>query len=137
MPVPKFNADRDFFTNIVYDKATDSPSIHLTYGALSDWKEINDGVVFDFAASDALVGIDVRQASPRAGLNNEAVKCTHLENEDTLHIRLSDKPIVRELSTDWHTNTNISYIEDGSIVEIVLLDAKKNGLLLIEFRSAA
>jgi hypothetical protein len=36
---------------------------------------------------------------------------------------LNDKPIVREVSQDWHTN--ISYAEDGKIVEIVLLDARK------------
>ena len=30
-----------------------------------------------------------------------------------------------------------SYAEDGTIVEIVLLDAKKEGLLPIEFRNAA
>jgi hypothetical protein len=39
------------------------------------------------------------------------------------------------VSQDW--NTNISYAEDGSIVEIVLLDAKKEGLLPLEFRKAA
>jgi len=38
-----------------------------------------------------------------------------------LHICISDKSIVREVSQDWHAN--ISYAEDGSIVEIVLLDA--------------
>lgn len=45
-----------------------------------------------------------------------------------------DKHIVREVPQDWHTN--ISYAEDGSIVEIVLLDAKKEGLLQFEFRKA-
>jgi hypothetical protein len=58
-----------------------------------------------------------------------------LRNDDILQIRVSDKPIVREVSQDWHTN--ISYAEDGTIVEIVLLDAKKEGLLPLEFRKAA
>ncbi|MBU3998983.1 MAG: DUF2283 domain-containing protein, partial [Gammaproteobacteria bacterium] len=49
------------------------------------------------------------------------MKCLYLENEDILQIRLSYKTIVREASPDWHTN--ISYAEDGSIVEIVILDA--------------
>ena len=38
-------------------------------------------------------------------------------------------------SQGWHPN--ISYAEDGSIVEIVLLDAKKEGLLPLEYRKAA
>jgi len=63
------------------------------------------------------------------------MKSIYFENDDILQIRVSDKQIVREVSQDWHTN--ISYAEDGSIVEIVLLDAKKEGLLPVEFRKAA
>lgn len=63
------------------------------------------------------------------------MKSTYFENDDILQIRVSDKAIVREVSQDWHTN--ISYAEDGTIVEIVLLDAKKEGLLPLEFRKAA
>jgi hypothetical protein len=63
------------------------------------------------------------------------MKSIYFENDDILQIRVSDKPIVREVSQDW--NTNISYAEDDSIVEIVLLDAKKEGLLPLEFRKAA
>ena len=51
------------------------------------------------------------------------MKSIYFENDDILQIRVSDKPITREVSQDWHIN--ISYAEDGSIVEIVLLDAKK------------
>lgn len=63
------------------------------------------------------------------------MKSIYFESDDILQIRMSDKPIVREVSQDWHTN--ISYAEDGTIVEIVLLDAKKEGLLPVEFRKAA
>ena len=63
------------------------------------------------------------------------MKSIYFENDDILQIRMSDKPIVREVSQDWHTN--ISYAEDGTIVEIVLLDAKKEGLLPLEYRKAA
>ncbi len=63
------------------------------------------------------------------------MKSIYFENDDILQIRVSDKPIVREVSQDWHTN--ISYAEDGTIVEIVLLDAKKEGLMPMEFRKAA
>jgi len=62
------------------------------------------------------------------------MKSIYFENDDTLQIRLSDKLITREVSQDWHTN--ISYAEDGSIVKIVLLNAKKEGLLPVEFRKA-
>ena len=60
------------------------------------------------------------------------MKSIYFENDDILQIRVSDKPTTRELSQDWHTN--ISYAEDGSIVEIVLLDAEKEGLLPLEYR---
>ena len=63
------------------------------------------------------------------------MKSTYLENDDILQIRVSDKPIAREVSQGWRTN--ISYAEDRSIVEIVILDAKKEGLLPLEFRKAA
>ena len=63
------------------------------------------------------------------------MKSIYFESDDILQIRVSDKPVVREVSQDWHTN--ISYAEDGSIVEIVLLDAKKEGLMPMEFRKAA
>jgi Protein of unknown function (DUF2283) len=63
------------------------------------------------------------------------MKSIYFEKDDILQIRVSDKPIVREVSQDWHTN--ISYADDGSIVEIVLLDAKKEGLLPTEYRKAA
>ena len=54
------------------------------------------------------------------------VKSIYFENDDILQILVSEKQIVRELSQDWHTN--VSYAEDGSVVEIVLLDAKKGRL---------
>ena len=63
------------------------------------------------------------------------MKSIYFEMDDILQIRVSEKQIAREVSQDWHTN--ISYAEDGSIVEIVLLDAKKEGLLPMEFRKVA
>lgn len=61
------------------------------------------------------------------------MKSIYFEMDDILQIRVSEKQIVREVSQDWHTN--ISYAEDGSIVEIVLLDAKKEGLMPVKFES--
>ena len=57
---------------------------------------------------------------------------TYFDKDDILVIRLSDKPIVREVSQDW--NTHISYAEDGSAVEVVLLDAKAHGAYPLEIQ---
>jgi hypothetical protein len=43
-----------------------------------------------------------------------------------LEIHINDKPVTREGSHGW--NVNISYAEDGSVVEIVLLEAKDKDL---------
>jgi hypothetical protein len=53
------------------------------------------------------------------------MRSTYYDEDDILVIHLSDKNIVREVSQDW--STHISYAEDGTAVEIVLLDAKANG----------
>ena len=53
------------------------------------------------------------------------MKTTYFDDDDTLVIRLSDKPVVREVSQDWHTH--ISYAADGSVVETVILDAVQCG----------
>jgi hypothetical protein len=65
------------------------------------------------------------------------MRATYYDEDDILVLRLSDKAIAREVSQDW--NTHISYAEDGSTVEIVLLDAKANGAypLRIEHAMAA
>lgn len=53
------------------------------------------------------------------------MKTTYDETEDILVLHLSDKKITKEVSQEW--NTHISYADDGSIVEIVILDASKQG----------
>ena len=65
------------------------------------------------------------------------MKTTYFDDDDTLVIRLSDKPIVREVSQDWHTH--IAYAADGSVVETVILEAAKQGAwpLSIEHRETA
>ena len=55
---------------ISYDKATDSLYIHLSDRASVNSDEVTDGVVLDFDANGALVGIDVQHASDRADLSN-------------------------------------------------------------------
>ena len=53
---------------ISYDKATDSLYIHLADRASVDSDEVKDGVVLDFDANGALIGIDVQHASERADI---------------------------------------------------------------------
>ena len=53
------------------------------------------------------------------------MRTTYYDEDDILVIHLSDKPIVREVSQDW--NTHISYAEDGTTVEVVVLEARVNG----------
>ncbi len=59
---------------------------------------------------------------------------TYFDEDDILVIRLSDKPITREVSQNW--NTHISYAEDGSMVEVVLLEARVNGAYPLEVQHA-
>lgn len=63
------------------------------------------------------------------------MKVTYYEDDDTLVVRLSDKPVAREVSQDWHTH--ISYAADGSVVETVILDAAKLGAWPLEVQHAA
>ncbi len=53
------------------------------------------------------------------------MRTTYYDDDDILVIRLSDKPISREVSQDW--NTHLTYAQNGTTVEIVLLEAKANG----------
>ena len=62
------------------------------------------------------------------------MKAVYYEQDDILEIRVLDKPATGEVSQGW--NTNVSYAEDGSIVEIVLLDAKKQGLVPLDLRQS-
>lgn len=59
---------------------------------------------------------------------------TYFDEDDILVFRLSDKPIVRGVSQNW--NTHISYAEDGSTVEVVLLEARANGAYPLDVQRA-
>ena len=65
------------------------------------------------------------------------MKTTYFDDDDTLVIRLSDKPVVREVSQDWRTH--VSYAAAGTVVETVILDARECGAwpLSVEHRQAA
>ena len=53
------------------------------------------------------------------------MRTTYDEVDDILVLHLSEKEIVKETSQDW--NTHISYAQDGTIVEVVILEASKQG----------
>ena len=53
-----------------YDKETDSLYIHLADRASVDSDEVKDGVVLDYDANGALVGIDVQHASQRVDISS-------------------------------------------------------------------
>ncbi len=55
------------------------------------------------------------------------MKTVYYPQDEILEIHLSDKPSVRETSQDW--NVNVSYAIDGSVVELVILDAVKSGFI--------
>ncbi|QVL49066.1 MAG: DUF2283 domain-containing protein [Thiocapsa sp.] len=54
------------------------------------------------------------------------MKAIYHPDDDILELRISDKPVSREVAHGW--NLNISYAEDGSVVEILLLEAREQGL---------
>ena len=58
------------------------------------------------------------------------MKTIYHQDDDILEIQVADKPVAREVSHGW--NVNISYAADGSVVEIVLLEAREKGLYPIE-----
>lgn len=55
------------------------------------------------------------------------MKAIYFDNNDTLFLRLSDKPIIKDVSQDWHTQ--VSYADDGSAVEVLIRNAKALGML--------
>jgi len=63
------------------------------------------------------------------------MQAKYYAEDDIFILRMSDKPIVREVSQDWHTS--ISYADDGSVVEMVILDAARQGALPIQQAEAA
>jgi uncharacterized protein YuzE len=79
----------------LYDPATDSLYIHLLDRASVDSVELIDRLVVDYDLDGVAVGIDLQRVSKATGLKGEEVKCSYLENEGTLHIRLTDKPVRR------------------------------------------
>jgi uncharacterized protein YuzE len=62
------------------------------------------------------------------------MKTTYYPKDDILVVHVSDKTIVREISQDWHTT--ISYAADGTVAEIVLLEAQARGAYPVHQKAA-
>ena len=65
-----------------YDAATDSLYIHLSERVSVDSDEVAEGVVLDYDATGALVGIDIQHASRRADLAHISVSRLPVEQLD-------------------------------------------------------
>ena len=63
-----------------YDVETDSLYIHLSETPSADSDEVSDGIVLDFSACGALVGIDVQHASQRADIQSVVLSNLPLQN---------------------------------------------------------
>ena len=55
------------------------------------------------------------------------MKTLYYPEDDILELIFNDKAISRESSQDW--NVNVSYAADGSVVQMVILDAVAAGLI--------
>jgi uncharacterized protein YuzE len=62
------------------------------------------------------------------------MRITYFEKDDTLVIHFADQPVTRETSQDW--NTHVSFAADGSVVEVVILEARARGAFLVEQQAA-
>jgi Protein of unknown function (DUF2283) len=54
------------------------------------------------------------------------MKTTYYPKDDILLLHVSEKPVVREISQDWHTT--VSYAADGTVAEMVLREARARGV---------
>lgn len=57
------------------------------------------------------------------------MKTIYYTDDDILVIQLSDQPVRREISQSW--NVHLSYGDGDELVEMVILEAGKNGLFPI------
>jgi hypothetical protein len=65
------------------------------------------------------------------------MRATYYADDDILEIRLSDAPIVKEVSQGW--NVSLSFDAGGNLVELVILEAREAGILpaITDARKAA
>lgn len=95
-------------------------------GPLRDWPARGNGA----AAA--------QRRSPRTMRCNATatkMKLTYFVEDDVLELRLTDGRVEREVSQDWHTH--VSYAKDGSLVQLVFLEARQRGLYPVEVEEQA
>jgi len=111
--------------------------LDITESGTAKWKGRLAPVALQ-AAARAVGQRRLRRCSARIGAGGQdgdgalsgegiAMKTVYYPQDDILEIRLSDKAIVRETSQDW--NVHLSFADDGTLVELVLLDAVKSGII--------
>jgi len=53
------------------------------------------------------------------------MRATYWRDDDILELHLSEKPVTREVSQNWHVHK--SYAADGELVAVIFLEAVKEG----------
>lgn len=62
------------------------------------------------------------------------MRTEYFEKDDILVIHVADKPIARETAQDW--NTHVSFADDGTVVEVVILEARAHGAFPVKQQAA-
>lgn len=60
-----------------------------------------------------------------SNIRETLLKSTYFEEGDVLRIRISEKPVTRKVAQD--DDVHVAYAADGSVVEVVLLNAMVQG----------
>jgi carotenoid cleavage dioxygenase-like enzyme len=63
------------------------------------------------------------------------MKTVYYPDDDILELHFSDNPVAKETAQDW--NLVLSYDADNHLVQMVILDASKSGLLPFQELKAA
>jgi hypothetical protein len=62
------------------------------------------------------------------------MQIAYFEKDDTLVIHFANKPVARKTSQDW--NTHVSFAADGTVVEVVILEARAHGAFPVKQQAA-
>ena len=119
---------------ISYDQATDSLYIHLSDRASVDSDEVQDGVVLDYDANGALVGIDLQHASQRVDMPIAGTYVGMVDREDF-------DPWLRQRAVDAGAELRIgsfkslTRLADGRVSVSYLDKSGEGGLVTVSARA--
>jgi len=94
-------------------------------------RAIDDALLLDLIDSGET---RYKDPSSLSALMRTYMRITYFEKDDTLVIHVADKPAARETSQDW--NTHVSFAADGTVVEIVILEARARGAFPVKQQAA-